>query len=70
MIPAMPALSLVAIALALFASASHAAERPLLFAAEGVSPEALESGAARRGLEVARPERESDVAAESALAEV
>ena len=68
MIPAMPALSLLAVALV--ASSSIAAERPLLVPSDGVSAEALEGPAARRGLEVARPQREIDVAAESMLAEV
>ncbi|HEY2747778.1 MAG TPA: hypothetical protein VGL86_24315 [Polyangia bacterium] len=64
----MPALSLLAIALV--ASSSLAAERPLVVPSDGVSAEAIEGAAARRGLEVARPQRESDVAAESTLAEV
>ncbi len=68
MIAAMSALPLLAIALT--ASASLAAERPLVIASEGLSPDAIEGAAARRGLEVARPQVEGDVAAEALLADV
>ncbi|MGZ3440826.1 MAG: hypothetical protein ACXVDD_14985, partial [Polyangia bacterium] len=42
---------------------------PLLLPAAGASVEGLERAAPARGLDVARPQREPDVAAESALAE-
>jgi hypothetical protein len=67
MIAAMHALSLLAITLG--ASSSFAAERPLLVAATGANADRLARAAPARGLEVARPQREADVAAESALAE-
>ncbi len=67
MIAAMHALSMLAIALA--ASSSLAAEGPLLVPAAGATVAELERAAPARGLEVARPQREPDVAAESALAE-
>src|SRR4051812_454498 len=67
MIAPMQALSMLAIALV--ASSSLAAEHPLLLPAAGSNVEALERAAPRRGLDVARPQREADIAAESALAE-
>jgi hypothetical protein len=67
MIAPMQALSMLAVALV--ASSSLAAEHPLLVPAAGSSIESLERAAPARGLEVARPQREPDVAAESALAE-
>ena len=44
-------------------------ERPLIIPSAGASADALERVARARGLDVARPQREADVAAESALAE-
>jgi hypothetical protein len=52
------------------ATSSWAAGPPLLLPAPGASVEALEAAAPRRGLEVARPQAEPDVAPESVLAEV
>src|SRR5439155_22409236 len=49
---------------------ARAIERPLLVPAAGAAVETLDRTAPRRGLEVARPQREPDVAAESVLAEV
>jgi hypothetical protein len=57
-------------AIALGAVSTAFAERPLLVPGRGAPVEALERQAPRRGLDVARPQREPDVAAESALAEV
>src|SRR5262245_10394690 len=68
MILAMRSLPLLAVALG--ATTALAAERPLVVAGRGASAEALEPAAAARGLDVARPQREPDVAAEAALAEV
>ena len=45
-------------------------ERPLIVPAGDANAEALDRAAPPRGLDVARPQREPDVAAESALAEV
>ena len=70
----MPAIALAA-SLALAASPARAAEpapaveRPLLVPGVGSSADTLERAARARGLDVARPQREADVAAESALAE-
>lgn len=57
------------LALALAASSTLAAERPLIVPGVGVGADALERAASQRGLEVARPPREMDAAAEGALAE-
>jgi hypothetical protein len=65
---AMRGLSLL-LAIGLGTAPSLAAEPPLLVPAGDVAPESLEAEAARRGLEVAHPQREPDVAAEAALAE-
>jgi hypothetical protein len=67
MIAPMRALPMLAIALA--APASFAAERPLLLPAAEADVAGLERAAPARGLDVARPQREPDVAAEAALAE-
>jgi hypothetical protein len=70
----MPAIAL-AVSLALAASPARAAEpaptveRPLLVPGVGSSADTLERAAPARGLDVARPQREADIAAESALAE-
>jgi hypothetical protein len=69
MLVLMRGLSLLAIALGT-AFPAAAAERPLLIAARGLPLETLERDAPARGLDVARPQREPDVAAEAALAEV
>jgi hypothetical protein len=63
----MRGLSLVAIALAT-PSLAAAVERPLLLPSQPLQPE-VEREAARRGLEVAHPRREPDVAAESGIAD-
>lgn len=65
----MRGLPLVVIALGA-ATTCRAAERPLIIPAEGASVERIEASAPRRGLAVARPPREPDIAAESLLAEV
>lgn len=49
---------------------ARAADRPLLVPAGDANAEALDRAAPPRGLDVARPQREPDVAAESALADV
>lgn len=68
MIAVMRALSLLTVLVV--ASAATAGERPLVIPIDGVSAESIEGAASRRGLEVARPQPEPDVAAESALSEV
>lgn len=57
------------LAIALAASSALAAERPLIVPGQNASADALERAAPPRGLDVARPQREADVAAESALTE-
>jgi hypothetical protein len=66
MVP-MRGLSLLAIALGV--APSLAAEPPLLVPAGDAAVQPLEREAVKRGLEVAHPQREPDVAAEAALAE-
>ncbi len=64
---------MLAIALAAspaFAAESAAPPRPLIVPGAGASADALERQAPPRGLDVARPTREADVAAESTLADV
>lgn len=61
--------ALTLLASALVAASAPAAERPLLVPAAGSAPALLEQTAPARGLEVARPQREPDVAAEAALAQ-
>src|SRR2546423_8046098 len=58
------------LAMTLAASSALAAERPLIVPGAGADVGALERAAPARGLDVARPQREPDVAAESALADV
>ena len=58
----MRGLSLVVVALGA-ATNARAIERPLLVPAAGAAVETLDRTAPRRGLEVARPQREPDVAA-------
>ena len=63
---------MLAIALAAspaLAAESPAPQRPLIVPGAGVSADALDHAAAPRGLDVARPTREADVAAESTLAD-
>src|SRR5438067_2206784 len=57
-------------ALAAAASSASPVERPLIVPAGDANIEALDRAAPSRGLDVARPQREPDVAAESALADV
>jgi hypothetical protein len=57
------------LALTLAASSTLAAERPLIVPGLGAGADALERAASARGLDVARPQREVDVAAEAALAD-
>jgi hypothetical protein len=70
----MPAIALALLAMAPAHSFAQGAppppaERPLIITGPNASTDALERAAPPRGLDVARPQREADVAAESALAE-